>query len=142
MSEREALYKRMKTMCGTYQDVYVDLLFNDIWQAACRSVSGQEAERDVRDFQRELAQYFEDVGDPHGAVMIRNFADLSGYAAPIPATDAAAPADEARSRALDEAATVIREHNREGRGWIPGSLWDTLANEAAARVAALKEKKA
>jgi hypothetical protein len=45
-----------------------------------------------------------------------------------------------RAAALDEAAAVIREHNREGRGWIPGSLWDTLANEAAARVAALKEK--
>jgi hypothetical protein len=32
---------------------------------------------ELRDFQRELANYFEDVGDPHGAIMIRNFADLS-----------------------------------------------------------------
>jgi hypothetical protein len=47
---------------------------------------------------------------------------------------------DARERALNEAAAVIREHNREGRGWIPGSLWDTLANEAAARVQALKAK--
>jgi hypothetical protein len=31
---------------------------------------------ELRDFQRELANYFEDVGDPHGAIMIRNFADL------------------------------------------------------------------
>lgn len=61
------------------------------WQAARRTVSGQEAQRDVRDFQRELANYFEDVGDPHGAAMIRNFADLSGYAAPIPATEQEKP---------------------------------------------------
>jgi hypothetical protein len=36
---------------------------------------------DVRDFQRELANYFEDIGDPSGATMIRNFSDLSGYGA-------------------------------------------------------------
>jgi hypothetical protein len=49
-------------------------------------------------------------------------------------------AEAARTAALDEAAAVVREHNREGRGWIPGSLWDTLANEAAARIEALKVK--
>jgi hypothetical protein len=75
VSEREALFKRMKTMCGTYQDVYVDLLFNDIWEAACRTVSGQEA----------VARY-----DLSGEFMKRSatgewirFDD----AAPIPATD-------------------------------------------------------
>jgi hypothetical protein len=46
---------------------------------------------------------------------------------------------ETRDNALDEAATVVAQHDREGRGWIPGSLWDTLANEAAARVRALKQ---
>jgi hypothetical protein len=46
------------------------------WQArAALSVCADGGE--LRDFQRELANYFEDVGDPHGAMMIRNFADLS-----------------------------------------------------------------
>lgn len=47
---------------------------------------------------------------------------------------------EARAAVLDQAAAVVRDHNKVGRGWIPGSLWDTLANEAAARVLALKGK--
>ncbi|CAL8476448.1 hypothetical protein [Caballeronia sp. S22] len=41
------------------------------------SESEGQVRHEVRDFQRELANYFEDVGDPHGAVMIRNFAHLS-----------------------------------------------------------------
>jgi hypothetical protein len=48
----------------------------------------------------------------------------------------------ARDVVLDKAAAVVADHNREGRGWIPGSLWDTLANEAAARVLALKGRAA
>lgn len=43
----------------------------------------------------------------------------------------------ARALALEEAATAIAQHDRKGREWIPGSLWDTLSNEAAARVRAL-----
>jgi hypothetical protein len=49
-------------------------------------------------------------------------------------------AEAARAAALDEAALAIEDHNRLGREWVPGSLWDNLQNEAAARVAALKEK--
>jgi hypothetical protein len=56
------------------------------------TVSGQEAERDVRDFQRELANYFEDIGDPSGATMIRNFSDLSGYAGASAAKQQSTPA--------------------------------------------------
>lgn len=51
-------------------------------------------------------------------------------------------AEAARAAALDEAALAIEDHNRLGREWVPGSLWDNLQNEAAARVAALKGKKA
>jgi predicted nucleic acid-binding Zn-ribbon protein len=47
----------------------------------------------------------------------------------------------ARNDALVDAAHAMREHNREGRGWIPGSLWGTLTNEAAARILALKVKR-
>jgi hypothetical protein len=50
--------------------------------------------------------------------------------------------ETARAAALDEAALAIEDHNRLGREWVPGSLWDNLQNEAAARVRALKEKKA
>jgi hypothetical protein len=47
---------------------------------------------------------------------------------------------EARNAALDEAALAIEDHDRLGRQWVPGSLWDNLSNEAAARVRALKVK--
>jgi hypothetical protein len=47
---------------------------------------------DVRDFQRELANYFEDIGDPSGATMIRNFSDLSGYAGASAAKQQSTPA--------------------------------------------------
>lgn len=40
--------------------------------------------------------------------------------------------------ALDRAAAALEDHAREGREWIPGSLWDTLTREAAGRIRALK----
>ena len=45
----------------------------------------------------------------------------------------------ARAQALEDAAAAITQHDRKGREWIPGSLWDTLSNEAAARIRALME---
>lgn len=45
---------------------------------------------------------------------------------------------EIRDKALEEAAEAVKDHNREGREWVPGSLWDTLSNEAAARIRSLK----
>jgi hypothetical protein len=53
-----------------------------------------------------------------------------------------AAVDAARIAALDEAAAAVRDHNRTGREWVPNSLWGTLSYEAAARIEALKEKKA
>jgi hypothetical protein len=49
----------------------------------------------------------------------------------------AAERTSARNQALEEAAVAITQHNRRGREWIPGSLWDTLSSEAAARIRAL-----
>lgn len=47
---------------------------------------------------------------------------------------------ESRRAALEEAATVVSDHNRKGREWVADSLWDNLANECAARIRALKDK--
>jgi hypothetical protein len=65
--------------------------------------------KDIRDFQRELANYFDDVGDPHGATMIRNFADLSGYTAPL-----ATPSDK-----QEAVAEIVRYETFTGR-----TAWD------------------
>lgn len=43
-----------------------------------------------------------------------------------------------KNAGLEEAAVAITDHWREGREWIPGSLWGTLTSEAAGRVRALK----
>jgi hypothetical protein len=56
-------------------------------------------------------------------VIAKAAADLQRAMAAIPT----------RNETLDEAAAAVREHNRTGREWIPGSLWDTLTSEAAAR---------
>jgi len=42
------------------------------------------------------------------------------------------------NQALEAAATAISEHDRKGREWIPGSLWDQLSREAAVRIRNLK----
>ena len=50
------------------------------------------------------------------------------------------PDDAARAAwnaALDAAADAVTDHQRDGRAWVPGSLWDTLARECAARIRAL-----
>lgn len=44
----------------------------------------------------------------------------------------------ARDTALNEAAAALEDHQRRGREWVAGSLWDTLSREAAARIRALK----
>lgn len=43
----------------------------------------------------------------------------------------------AQQQALEAAAQAITMHDRKGREWIRDSLWDTLSNEAAARIRAL-----
>ncbi|NYT61281.1 hypothetical protein H0A66_02930 [Alcaligenaceae bacterium] len=42
-----------------------------------------------------------------------------------------------RDAGLNDAAAAITDHQREGREWVPGSLWDILQNEAAQRVRSL-----
>ncbi|AMG89627.1 hypothetical protein [Bordetella bronchiseptica] len=54
------------------------------------------------------------------------------------AAAAAHTSDEARNAALEEAAGALEDHRRAGREWVPGSLWDALSREAAARIRALK----
>lgn len=39
--------------------------------------------------------------------------------------------------ALSIAATVVEQHDKTGREWIRGSLWDDLTREAAGRIRAL-----
>lgn len=56
-------------------------------------------------------------------------ADLLGFARRVE--------QASRRAALKEAAAVVSDHERKGREWIAGSLWDTLANECAARIRAL-----
>jgi hypothetical protein len=45
-----------------------------------------------------------------------------------------AHATEAYGQALRVAAEAVEKHDKEGRNFIPGSLWDTLSREAAARI--------
>ncbi|QQB38392.1 hypothetical protein I6I07_19260 [Achromobacter deleyi] len=47
--------------------------------------------------------------------------------------------DAGRNAALELAAAAVENHARAGRGWIPGSLWDTLSREASGRIRALKQ---
>lgn len=42
-----------------------------------------------------------------------------------------------RRQALEDARAAYEAHDRVGRDWIAGSIWDALNHEAAARVAAL-----
>ena len=62
--------------------------------------------------------------------------DYKLYAAPR------ASAEDVRNAALEEAAAALEDHRRAGREWVPGSLWDTLSREAAARIRALKQPQA
>lgn len=41
---------------------------------------------------------------------------------------------------LEAAAHAMLRHDKEGRDWLKGSLWDTLARECAARIMALAPK--
>lgn len=38
---------------------------------------------------------------------------------------------------LEEAAKAFSDHDKAGREWVRGSLWDTLTNEGVARIRAL-----
>lgn len=49
---------------------------------------------------------------------------------------------DVRNAALEEAATAVEDHRREGRGWVPGSFWDSVSREAGARIRALKQPQA
>ena len=41
---------------------------------------------------------------------------------------------------LEAAAHAIQRHDKQGREWIRGSLWDALSRECAARIMELKPK--
>lgn len=60
----------------------------------------------------------------------------------------ATPGDSVRRRnaayrkgfndAIEAAALAVNDHNREGREWVKGSLWDEITKEASARIRALE----
>gem|GEM_PF-2253076 len=39
---------------------------------------------------------------------------------------------------LEMAAKAVEDHQREGREWVPGSLWDDITRQAAGRIRAVK----
>lgn len=53
-----------------------------------------------------------------------------------------ASAEDVHNAALEQAAAALEDHRKTGREWVPGSLWDTLSREAAARIRALKQPQA
>ena len=62
--------------------------------------------------------------------------------APVPHTHELASAAASyettiRARVIEEAAIALEQHDRMGREWVRGSLWDTLTREGAARIRAL-----
>lgn len=48
--------------------------------------------------------------------------------------------ETARAAALNEAAAAVEQHDKTGREWVPGSLWDTISREGAARIRALERR--
>ncbi len=50
--------------------------------------------------------------------------------------------DAGHSAALEKAVAALEDHRKAGREWVPGSLWDNLSREAAARVRAIKPSQA
>jgi hypothetical protein len=50
-----------------------------------------------------------------------------------------AHATEVYAQALNDAAAIMEKHDLESRGFIPGSLWDTLSREGAARIRGLNK---
>lgn len=42
------------------------------------------------------------------------------------------------SAILEMAASAVEDHQKQGREWIKGSLWDDLTREASGRIRALK----
>lgn len=54
-------------------------------------------------------------------------------------TDFRPTAKEIAALVLEEAAKALSDHDKTGREWVRGSLWDTLTNEGCARIRALAE---
>lgn len=52
------------------------------------------------------------------------------------ADDAACARREAREGALEEAAAIAENFTREGRDWVPDSLWDNITQGIAAAIRA------
>lgn len=46
-----------------------------------------------------------------------------------------------RDEVIEECRAAYEAHDKTGREWVAGSLWDKLNREGAARVAALKSSK-
>lgn len=75
---------------------------------------------------------------PSGSEQEKFWPDAMSDASCVPAYIAAG-FSVVRLAALAEAASVISDHNREGRQWVPGSLWGTITQECAARINSLSE---
>lgn len=41
---------------------------------------------------------------------------------------------------LARAAEAVGNHNKTGREWVPGSLWDSITQEAVGRIRAMEER--
>ena len=75
---------------------------------------------------------------PSGSEQEKLWPDAMSDASGVPAYIAAGFLT-VRSTALAEAASVVADHNREGRQWVHSSLWGTITQECAARINSLSE---
>ena len=48
--------------------------------------------------------------------------------------------DENHGPTLERAAEAVGNHNKTGREWVPGSLWDSITQEAVGRIRAMEVK--
>lgn len=48
--------------------------------------------------------------------------------------------DENHGPTRDRAAEAVGNHNKTGREWVPGSLWDSITQEAVGRIRAMEVK--
>lgn len=49
----------------------------------------------------------------------------------------AARLERIRQETLEAAAREVEQHDKRGREWVPGSLWDKITREATSRIRAL-----
>ncbi|WP_186058674.1 hypothetical protein [Burkholderia gladioli] len=80
---------------------------------------------------------FENIDEETRVEIVAKLAAIIRAASPAPAIPAVDPV-AIHDAALEAAATAVEAHDRDGREWINGSLWDTLTREACARIRTLK----